>query len=46
MGQGIVITNGHGGLICASVGIGRLPVPGRSCYLEGLNTPPQGAHVG
>jgi hypothetical protein len=46
MGQGIVVANGHGGLICVLVGIGRLPVPGRSCYLGDINTPPQGAHVG
>ena len=47
MGRGIIVANGHGGLICVSVGISRLPVPGNSCYLGGINTPPpQGAHVG
>ena len=46
MRQGIVVANQHGGLICVSVGIGPPPVPGRSCYPEGINTPPQGARVG
>ncbi|KIM45676.1 hypothetical protein M413DRAFT_8782 [Hebeloma cylindrosporum] len=46
MGRGIVVSNRHGGLICVSVAIGHPPVPGRSCYPEGINTPPVGAHVG